>query len=596
MAVRQYIGARYVPKFYENSDNTSEWRNGVIYEPLTIVTWNGNSYTSKKPVPANVGEPSTNTEYWVATGLYNEQIQAILDRINELETDFIVGVPSYVPNAEAANSIMYFAHNNHAFLIDMGHYQSYSKTAEALRNAGVTHIDGVIITHYHGDHDGNPFGESDNYSHWLNDFDFSGCVFYLPNDPPANVTSWDDGTETKLRNTFTQNTFYKPPFNTITWNGYTFTIVNESAAAYAYYSTRSDNYNTYTMAVYVNGHGANIFYASDLTNLAETYLYENGYVYPVDFMTMPHHGVNGDGNTDFAITLSPEKVLVIDGPAADSAYTDPIFTALKERKGTDFISTRTSFPNDIVGSAFYGVHVSGSAMMGGWYGGALNTIPAVHFDANYTRNDGIGTELRPVNTRQKAASMIGCGYSRLVLHSDIGYMAIMEGSFVYIEGNGFNIGGLAIERNAKVLIDNVVITSDVTIANCGYCEISNSTVSGLRPTHATLHLNNVTVTAAIAPYNSIVIGNDIKETGANGYLVYGSNSVVSLTFDLANISATNTGIIYNPNGNTTTNYDDGTPANFVKVYDGYTKRYGYDRANNKPFVIYGGQAHYLALA
>ena len=52
--VREYIGARYVPKFFENENNTPEWAPNVQYEPLTIVTYNQNSYTSKKPVPASV--------------------------------------------------------------------------------------------------------------------------------------------------------------------------------------------------------------------------------------------------------------------------------------------------------------------------------------------------------------------------------------------------------------------------------------------------------------------------------------------------------------------------------------------------------------
>lgn len=85
MALHQYIGARYVPKFYENSLGTSEWRSGVIYEPLTIVTWNGNSYTSKKTVPATVGNPSDNPSYWVATGVYNQQIADLSDRVDAIE-------------------------------------------------------------------------------------------------------------------------------------------------------------------------------------------------------------------------------------------------------------------------------------------------------------------------------------------------------------------------------------------------------------------------------------------------------------------------------------------------------------------------------
>ena len=43
----QYIGARYVPKFYVNPDDEStNWKAGVTYEALTIVTYNGDSYTS----------------------------------------------------------------------------------------------------------------------------------------------------------------------------------------------------------------------------------------------------------------------------------------------------------------------------------------------------------------------------------------------------------------------------------------------------------------------------------------------------------------------------------------------------------------------
>lgn len=85
--VRQYIGARYVPKFYENSDGNAEWRAGVIYEPLTIVTYNGNSYTSKKNVPSIVGNPSANPTYWAATGLYSEQVELLRQQVETLQED-----------------------------------------------------------------------------------------------------------------------------------------------------------------------------------------------------------------------------------------------------------------------------------------------------------------------------------------------------------------------------------------------------------------------------------------------------------------------------------------------------------------------------
>lgn len=70
MAIREYIGARYVPLFAD----PVEWDNTRAYEPLTIVTYQGNSFTSKKSVP--VGINILNTEYWISTGNYNAQIEA----------------------------------------------------------------------------------------------------------------------------------------------------------------------------------------------------------------------------------------------------------------------------------------------------------------------------------------------------------------------------------------------------------------------------------------------------------------------------------------------------------------------------------------
>lgn len=71
---RQYIGARYVPKFFEGSGGSPEWVAGIAYEALTIVTYLGNSFTSKIPVPAGIGNPANNPTYWVNTGNYNAQV------------------------------------------------------------------------------------------------------------------------------------------------------------------------------------------------------------------------------------------------------------------------------------------------------------------------------------------------------------------------------------------------------------------------------------------------------------------------------------------------------------------------------------------
>lgn len=88
---RQYIGARYVTKVYENTldPSSAEWEAGTAYEPLTLVTYNNSSYLSKKDVPAAVGNPSANPDYWIVTGAYNGQIAYLQNQIDEIKEGFV---------------------------------------------------------------------------------------------------------------------------------------------------------------------------------------------------------------------------------------------------------------------------------------------------------------------------------------------------------------------------------------------------------------------------------------------------------------------------------------------------------------------------
>ena len=106
MAVRQYIGARYVTKIYENSldPSSAEWEAGVAYEPLTMVTYNNSSYLSKKTVPASIGNPAANATYWIVTGAYNGQILALENKINNLIYINVLNPPSGCPSLDPTNT------------------------------------------------------------------------------------------------------------------------------------------------------------------------------------------------------------------------------------------------------------------------------------------------------------------------------------------------------------------------------------------------------------------------------------------------------------------------------------------------------------
>lgn len=77
MANNVYVGNRYVPIFA----NPVEWDSLRTYEPLTIVTYNGTSYTSRQNVPAGIQLSDSN--YWVVTGNYNEQVEMYRREVEE---------------------------------------------------------------------------------------------------------------------------------------------------------------------------------------------------------------------------------------------------------------------------------------------------------------------------------------------------------------------------------------------------------------------------------------------------------------------------------------------------------------------------------
>lgn len=92
--VREYIGARYVPLFA----NPLEWSNQREYEPLTIVVWQGNSYTSTQYVPTGID--IGNTEFWALTGNYNAQVEGYRQEVQH----YVEEVQGYSDQIENANT------------------------------------------------------------------------------------------------------------------------------------------------------------------------------------------------------------------------------------------------------------------------------------------------------------------------------------------------------------------------------------------------------------------------------------------------------------------------------------------------------------
>lgn len=147
-----YVGARYVPLFA----SPIEWDESKTYEPLTIVSYQGNSYTSKTFVPANT--PITNTTYWALTGNYNAQVEQYRQEVSDLSNrvnnywksveDFGAVADGSTDNYEAFNQFFeYISNNNIEGYIPAGEYFISNWVGLTTVNKGISfHGDGIDKT------------------------------------------------------------------------------------------------------------------------------------------------------------------------------------------------------------------------------------------------------------------------------------------------------------------------------------------------------------------------------------------------------------------------------------------------------------------
>lgn len=84
VGTRQYTGARYVPIFGRAGETDIYWNDSDAYEPLTIVLYQGDSYTSRRYVPRGID--IHDTDYWVITGRYNAQVEQYRQQVLAMGT------------------------------------------------------------------------------------------------------------------------------------------------------------------------------------------------------------------------------------------------------------------------------------------------------------------------------------------------------------------------------------------------------------------------------------------------------------------------------------------------------------------------------
>lgn len=138
MAVRQYIGARYVPTFAD----PIEWNNTRTYEALTMVTYYNDTYISKKPVPT--GTAITNTEYWVKISNFNQQVSDLTTEVSTLQEDVEnININPFIPHLKN-KKILICGASNDVNTAPSGREKTWARKLKELLN-GIATVDIVAV-------------------------------------------------------------------------------------------------------------------------------------------------------------------------------------------------------------------------------------------------------------------------------------------------------------------------------------------------------------------------------------------------------------------------------------------------------------------
>lgn len=86
-----YVGARYVPL------PCGEWDKTKQYENLSIVSYQGDTYTSRKITP--IGIDIANTEYWIKTASFNQQLELYKTEVENIKGDYEKNISEQIETA-----------------------------------------------------------------------------------------------------------------------------------------------------------------------------------------------------------------------------------------------------------------------------------------------------------------------------------------------------------------------------------------------------------------------------------------------------------------------------------------------------------------
>lgn len=335
-AYNTYVGARYVPIF------AGEWDATKTYEPLTIVMWQGNSYTSKTFVPAQT--EISNEDFWALTGNYNAQVEVyrqevekVVNSFNELSIKFDDISVGFVSEKEWG--VCTIIKSNINIIIDFCGLGDIVNTPLALSHLNIDHLDIGLISHFHQDHvQGIINGVFDNIID-------EQTTFFIPNKPLQQFIDADNYLLTTYNSLIAKlsslNAKIMPAVPSVKAGDLEITMSNLD---HTYYAKQTKlNYNDCSLIFRVKKNDASLLYFGDSTYITWAHL---NYNFPQStIMTAPHHGASQCYSPQLLNAVRPKQAVTLTPTDAANTAISGTFNAGCAINGISNVFT-FSYPNN----------------------------------------------------------------------------------------------------------------------------------------------------------------------------------------------------------------------------------------------------------
>lgn len=335
-AYNTYVGARYVPVF------AGEWDATKTYEPLTIVMWQGNSYTSKTFVPTQT--EISNENFWALTGNYNAQVEVyrqevekVVNSFNALSVKFDDISVGFVSEKEWG--VCTIIKSNINIIIDFCGLGSIVNTPLALSRLNIDHLDIGLISHFHQDH-----------VHGIIDGIFDNIIdeqttFFIPNKPLQQFMDADNDLLTTYNNLISKlsslNAKIMPAVPVVNVGDLEITMSNLD---HNYYAQQTKlNYNDCSLIFRIKKNDASLLYFGDSTYITWGHL---NYNFPQStIMTAPHHGASLCYSPQLLNAVRPKQAVTLTPTDSAGAAISGTFNAGCAINGISNVFT-FSYPNN----------------------------------------------------------------------------------------------------------------------------------------------------------------------------------------------------------------------------------------------------------